>query len=96
MLKVKYFFTNQQYILYPAVYGRDISDSPGHFRLNSLVIKIDKEISGNKRQTKEKTEKATKHLLCPIADKVLTLNGLNNQPRKRLEFKTSNQVFFGD
>ena len=60
------------------------------------MIKIDKEISGNKRQTKEKTEKATKHLLCPIADKVLTLKGLNNQPRKRLEFKTSNQVFFGD
>ena len=60
------------------------------------MIKIDKEISGNKRQTKEKTEKATKHLLCPIADKVLTMKRLNNQPRKRLEFKTSNQVFFGD
>ena len=72
--------------MYPAIYGRDISDSSG-FRLNSLVIKIDKEISGNKRQTKEKTEKATKHLLCPIADKVLTLNGLNNQPRNDLSLK---------
>ena len=60
------------------------------------MIKIDKEISGNKRQTKEKTEKATKHLLCPIADKVLTMKRLNNRPRKRLEFKTPNQVFFVD
>ena len=51
------------------------------------MIKIDKEISGNKRQTKEKTEKATKHLLCPIADKVLTLKGLNNQPKKDLSSK---------
>ena len=60
------------------------------------MIKGNKDASGSKWQTNGKTEKEIKHLLCPIADKVLTLNGLNNQPRKRLEFNTSNQVFFGD
>ena len=60
------------------------------------MIKGDKDASGSKRQTNGKTEKAIKHLLYPIADKVLTLKRLNNQPKNRLEFKTSNQVFFCD
>ena len=60
------------------------------------MIKGDKDASGSKRQTNGKTEKEIKHLLCPIADKVLTMKRLNNQYRKRLGFKTSYQVFFGD
>ena len=96
MLKVKYFLLINS-IFYTQLYnGCDTLDSSRHFRLNSIVIKGDKDASGSKRQTNGKTEKEIKHLLCPISDKVLTMKRLNNQPRKRLGFKTHNQVFLGD
>ena len=49
-----------------------------------------------KEKLMEKQKRQPNNCCTPLKNKAHAMKRLNNRPRKRLGFKTYNQVFFGD